>query len=331
MNLVTGATGHIGNVLVRELIASGEEVRVLILPKDDLTPLEGLDIELVLGDVLKPETLRKAMRGVKRVYHLAGMISILPGQYELLENINVNGTQNIVDAVQEMGVERLIYTSSIHALAAVPHGITIDETVPFDPQRSMGDYDRSKALATKVVQKAIADGLDAVIVCPTGVIGPFDYKGSEMGTLIRNTLVSKMAFYVDGAYDFVDVRDVASGEILAGKLGEKGETYILSGEKISILDMLNQVRITFGSMIPILRVPLPIANAAAKITPFFYKLTNMKPQFTPYSLHTIRSNSEISHTKATTTLGYHPRGISESIEDTIHWLVDTKRLAKFQI
>ncbi len=128
MILVTGATGHIGNVLIRELLASGEFVRAMVLPKDDLTPIKDLDIEITVGDVLDKASLRKAMRGVDTVFHLAGMISILPGDASLLQRINVDGTRNMLEAAKEMHINRFVYTSSIHALARIPHGTTVDES-----------------------------------------------------------------------------------------------------------------------------------------------------------------------------------------------------------
>ena len=222
MLLVTGPTGHIGNVLVRELVSRGEKVRALVLPHDDLTPLVGLDVELVLGDILKLDSLRRAFEGVEDVFHLAGMISIMPGRNELVRRVNVEGTYNILQAAKEVGVRRLIYTSSIHALRRVPHGITIDESVPFDTQHAISDYDQSKAEASLAVLEATRKGLNAVIACPTGVVGPYDYKRSEMGQVIMGCIEEKPQLYIEGAYDFVDVRDVADGLILAQEKGQTG-------------------------------------------------------------------------------------------------------------
>jgi dihydroflavonol-4-reductase len=326
MNLVTGATGHIGNVLVRRLIERGEKVRALILPNDDLTPLRDLDLELFIGDILDPKSVCRAMMGADRVFHLAGMISIMPGQAALLEKVNVNGTANMLECARKMGVKRFIYTSSIHALGCVPHGQTINEEICFNPDRAMGDYDKSKARASLLVQEASRNGLDTVIVCPTGVIGPFDYKQSEMGTLIENTVRGRLAFSVNGAYDFVDVRDVADGQIAAGENGKSGSTYILSGEHITIDELLKTACKSAGRKVPILRIPMAVAKAAAKFTPTYYSMARQKPQFTPYSLETVCSNSNVSHHKATSELGYQPRSIRESIIDTIQWLRERGRL-----
>ena len=328
MNLITGATGHIGNVLVRMLLDRGEEVRAMIMPGEDPTPLMDQDVEIVEADVLDYQSLLKAFDHMDIVYHLAGMISILPGRQPLVEAVNVLGTRNVLKAAHDSGVRRLVYTSSIHALKRVPHGILIDETVPFDPEHAISSYDSSKASASLDVLDAVQHGLDAVIVCPTGVIGPYDFRRSEMGQLILDCVEQKPMLYVDGAYDFVDVRDVAEGLILASEKGRCGESYILSGERIEVLDIIKIVQEIMGKRLFSLKIPLSLANLTAKITPIYYRLTHAKPRFTPYSLATIASNSVISHAKALLELGYHPRPLQESLSDTVKWFLKYKTLSK---
>jgi len=211
MIVVTGATGHIGNVLVRELLKRGKKVRAVIPPFEDTTPLEGLEVERVEGDVRNADSLIHAFNGADVVYHLAGIISILPGKTELLYQVNVEGTRNVVEACLKSNVRRLIYTSSIEAIAEPPQGTVIDETIPFAPDNAIAEYGRSKAKAALAVLEGLKKGLDAVIVCPTGVIGPYDFKLSEMGQLFIDFARGKSRIYVGGAYDFVDVRDVAIG------------------------------------------------------------------------------------------------------------------------
>ncbi len=130
MNAVTGATGHIGNVLIRELTAKGEKVRAMIPPGEDRTPLEGLEVELVEGDVRNIDSLIPVFKGCDIAYHLAGIISIVAGKRNLMHQVNVEGARNVIEACLTTGVKRLIYTSSIHAIAEPPHGIPIDETLP---------------------------------------------------------------------------------------------------------------------------------------------------------------------------------------------------------
>ena len=320
MILVTGATGHIGNVLVRDLLERGEQVRALVLPGEDLKPLEGLKLEVAVGDILDKDALATAFVDVDVAFHLAGIISIMPGENELVDRVNVSGTRNVLEAARNASVRRLIYTSSIHAIARIPHGTTIDESVPFDPDNPVGVYDRSKAQATLAVLEAVQEGLDAVIVCPTGVIGPNDYRGSEMGRLIEECAGSKPQLYVDGAYDFVDVRDVSRGLILAGEKGRAGEVYILSGERVTVQGMLDLVEHVTGNPVKRFKIPMWLARFITNFTPTYYRLTRQTPRFTPYSLETISSNSDISHAKAQRELGYQPRTLRQSVADTVGWL-----------
>ncbi len=325
-NLVTGATGHIGNVLVRSLLAKGEKVRALIWRGEDRTPLKGLEVECVEGDVLDPSSLKKAAQGIDQIFHLAGIISIMPGKNEFVRRVNVEGTHNMLKAARETGVRRFIYTSSIHAITRAPYGVEIDEQLPFDPENPVGAYDRSKAEASLEVQDAARQGLDAVIVCPTGVIGPYDFRGSEMGQVILGAISTKPQFYIDGAYDFVDVRDVAQGMILASEKGRRGESYILSGERISVFSLMETIRQITGLHFPSIKIPFDLARVAAHFTPVYYRLTRTKPRFTPYSLSTLQSNSNISNAKARRELGYAPRSLRESLVDTIHWFLENRKL-----
>jgi dihydroflavonol-4-reductase len=319
MILVTGATGHIGNVLVRELVARGESVRVLVIPGEEISSIEGLPVEKYTGDVLKIESLAQAFEGVEYVYHLAGIISIMPGPDTIMRQVNVEGTRNVLNAARQARVKRLVYTSSIHALERPPHGVVIDERLRFDPHNPAGEYDRTKAEATLEVQQAVKDGLDAVIVCPTGVIGPNDYRRSEMGLLLWSWARQRFNVLVDGIFDFVDVRDIALGHILACERGRCGETYILGGERISLARLWAMVRESACCQSQSLILPFSLAFFAAQFTPFYYRLTRQKARFTPYALETVNSNSEISHEKARRELGYQPRSLLVSVQDTISW------------
>ncbi len=323
MWLVTGATGHIGNVLVRKLMERGEKVRALILPNECRASIEGLEAETVEGDVLNPDSLYKSMRGIKGVFHLAGIISIMPGSNEIVRRVNIEGTKNILQVAKAMNVGKFVYTSSIHAIKRVEEGI-IDETLPYDLENPYGEYDRAKAEATLEVQQAAQAGLEAVIACPTGVIGPYDFRGSLMGGVIQEAAVSKATLYVDGAYDFVDVRDVADGLIAAAEKGRRGESYILSGQKISVRYLLETVREITGRHFFQMKVPFDLAKFAALFTPMYYNYARVTPRFTPYSLEVLRSNANISHAKATNELGYKPRPLYDSIRDAVKWFLENR-------
>ena len=325
MDLVTGATGHIGNVLVRDLVSQGRRVRALVMPGEDRRHLLDLPIEIIEGNVLDPKTLQRAMQGVEVVFHLAGVISILPGKNEKVRQINVEGTRNVLAAARECGVRRVVYTSSIHALKRVPEGILMDEQLPFDPNNPVGAYDRSKAEASLLVLESIRlFGQDAVIVCPTGVIGPFDFLGSEMGALISSWLKHGISLVVEGAYDFVDVRDVARGMILAAERGQTGKVYILSGEQVEINSLQELVRTRAGIKPQSVKVPYKLALFFAGFTPLYCRLTGSKPRFTRYSLVTVTGNSTISSARAQQELGYNPRSLAESVRDTVNWFLNRR-------
>ncbi len=319
MIVVTGAAGHIGNTLVRALLEKGHKVRCLVMPREGLEPLAGLDVEIVEGDVRDRASLVKAFAGASVVYHLASIISLVPGRSSLLTEVNVNGTANVVAACRECGVGRLVYTSSIHAFAEPPKGVAIDESAPIDPKLIKMEYGRTKAQATRVVLEAAAEGLDAVVVCPTGVIGPHDYKRSEMGQLFIGFARGLVSAYVDGAYDFVDVRDVAEGLIAACERGRRGEVYILSGELITVKELVKVLAQITRRPAPRLRAPAWLADLAAALATPIAKLLGERPVFTRESLITLRSNPLATHAKATRELGWVPRPIRRSIADAIDW------------
>jgi dihydroflavonol-4-reductase len=281
-------------------------------------------VEAFEGDVLNEESLYESMRDVKGIFHLAGIISIMPGSNEVMRKVNIEGTRNILRIAKEMKVGKFVYTSSIHAIKRVEEGIIIDETLPYDPDNPYGEYDRAKAEATLEVQQAAQAGLEAVIACPTGVIGPYDFRGSLMGGVIQEAAESKPTLYVDGAYDFVDVRDVADGLIAAAEKGRRGESYILSGHKITVRYLLETVREITGHRFFTMKIPFDLAKFVSLFSPMYYSLAKVSPRFTPYSLEVLRSNANISHAKATRELGYSPRPLYESIRDAVKWFLDKK-------
>ncbi len=319
MILVTGATGHIGNVLIRELVGRGEQVRALVLPGEPCDSLSGLPIEMVVGNILDPGTLDRWMRGVRLVYHLAGIISIMPGDGELMSRVNVEGARNVARAALKAKVKRMVHTASVHAFRREPHGVVMDERTPPSLDGSAGAYDRTKAEGVQAVLKVVEEGLDAVIVCPSGIIGPHDYLGSEMGQLVKTFATSPIPFIIDGAYDFVDVRDVVQGMILAAEKGRSGEKYILSGEQISLRGLLKTTQQITGIRTPSVAVPIRMALFFSRYTQHLYRWFRKTPQFTTYSLKTVVDNSRFSRRKAEEELGYSPRPLEESIRDYLAW------------
>jgi dihydroflavonol-4-reductase len=320
MIVVTGATGHIGNVLVRELINRQQSVRALVLPNDNCRSLANLNVEITYGDVTDFSSLESAFKGADIVFHLAGIVTIMPGMAKKLQEVNVGGIRNVAFACQSTKVRRLVYTSSIHAIAEPKHGTIIDESQPFDPDRVLGDYARSKAQATLFLLEKVHRGdLDAVICCPTGVIGPYDFDISGIGQLIVDFASGRLKSYVSGAYDFVDVRDVAYGLTLAAEKGETGQHYILSGDQVQVLELMNELSIDIGHPAPTFLIPANIARAAGVLASVYYRLLRMRPLFTAYSIDVLRSNSQVSSKRARKELGFTSRPLSESIQDQVEW------------
>jgi short-subunit dehydrogenase/uncharacterized protein YbjT (DUF2867 family) len=255
------------------------------------------------------------------VYHLAGIISIMPGRNELMRQVNVVGTSNVARVAREAGVRRMVYVSSIHALRRPPKGTAIDEAVRFDPHNSAGEYDQTKAEASLAVLAEVAKGLDAVLICPTGIIGPYYRRGgSPMANQIRTWMAPGWHVSLNGHFDFVDVRDVARGMILAAEKGTRGETYIIRGERVSVGRLLELVREETGHKGMNVLVPFRLALLAASIVTLHSKLWRKRVQFTRYALETLASNSVICGEKARRDLGYAPRPIQETIRDTVRWL-----------
>jgi dihydroflavonol-4-reductase len=291
----------------------------MVLTGESLEPLQGLDVEVVEGDVRDIESLYKAFDGADIVFHLASIISLLPGNNELLEEVNVRGARNVAEACLTTGVRRLVYTSSIHALVEPPMGQVIDESMPCDPEHISMAYSKSKAKATLEVLDVIGKGLDGVIVMPTGVIGPYDFKPSATGQMLLDYAAGKIPVRIGGGYDFVDVRDVAEGQILVAEKGRTGEKYILSGEWMSVDDILQEVSNATKAPLPRWKIPAALASAVALMITSYCMVTGAKVLINHDSVSTLRGNSLISSEKARSELGYTSRPIRQTIRDTLDW------------
>lgn len=319
---VTGATGHLGNVLIRELTARGKRVRALVVPNDDLRPLEGSGAELRVADVTDPASLDGAFEGVDVVFHMAGIVSITSGARERMRKVNVEGTRNVTLACKAALVKRLVYTGSVHGLTEPAPGGVLDETAGFDPARAVGDYGRSKAAASRVVLEAVQGGLDAVLVLPAGVTGPRDYRLSEMGEMVRMFGQGKMKAAIAGGYDFVDVRDVALGHLLACERGRPGESYILNAEHLTVKRAMSVLAQATGLPAPRIVLPLWLARVLAAGAPLYEMATGRRSLLTWYSVHTLAVDFTISDAKARTELGFTSRPIEQSLRDAWEWMRD---------
>ena len=317
--VVTGATGHIGNALLRELQKQKNEVVAFVLKGEDTKCIQDLGCKIVYGDVQDINSLKEAFRGATMVFHLAGIIEIGSTNKKKLWQVNVEGTKNVWRVCKEEKVKRLIYTSSVHAIPEKPKGEQIAETTTFSKDLVKGSYAKTKAEATAFLLSKAKEEVEIVIVHPSGVIGPYEYIVSNLGQLIIDCANKKIGAYLEGGYNFVDVRDVARGTVLAAQKGKAGECYILAGHQVSVKNLMKQIE-------KITKVPAPkfkIARWFAYITGIFSecysKIVKEKPLFTSYAVYTLGTNSNFTSKKAQEELGYTIRPIEETIKDTIEW------------
>ena len=325
MIVVTGVSGLVGANLARALLAQGRVVRGLI--HRDRRAVQGLDIELVEGDVRDPASLRKSFAGAEVVYHLAAHISLRLDSWAEVEAINVLGTRNVVQACLECGVRRLVHFSSIHALEQEPLDLPLDENRRRVSTLKYPPYDRSKALGEGEVLQGIARGLEAVILNPTGIIGPYDYYPSHFGKALLSVVAGRIPALVTGGFDWVDVRDVVQAALQAEQAAPNGASYILSGHWRSARQVGDLAASLTGNKAPRLTVPLSLAYLAAPLMARWAHLNGAEPIFTRVSLDALRSNRRISHARASRELGYRPRPFEETLADALKWFADNGYLS----
>lgn len=324
--VVTGAAGHVGGNLVRALLARGRPVRALV--HRDRRALEGLDVEIVTGDVCDPASLRRAFAGAEVVYHTAAHISLSLDEWPLFEAVNVYGTSHVIEACRHASVRRLVHFSSIHAFQQEPLHVPLDETRPLVESHCALPYDRSKAAGEREVRQAIAQGLDAVILNPTAIIGCGDFRPSHFGQALLALAQGRLPALVTGGFDWVDVRDVVEAALRAEEQAPSGARYILSGHWVSLHDMAALVEGITGVPAPRFVCPLPLAHVGAPLATFWARLRGRRPLFTTVSLLALRSNRHISHARAADDLGYCPRPFRQTIEDTLRWFAEAGYLTR---
>lgn len=326
--IVTGATGHIGNVLVRELVKIGYEVTVFVTEKEDIRHMEELKVKIQYGDVRDKESLKRAFQNQELVFHIAGLIDIGNGNKKIMQEVNVEGTKNVWEACKEKKVRRLVYTSSVHAIKEQPKGKSIVETAEFSEEWVKGTYAKTKAQATKYLMGKRKDSVEIIITHPSGVIGPYEYVPSNLGQLIMDCCNEKIGAYLDGGYNFVDVRDVADGIIKAAEKGKTGECYILAGEQVSVKQLMKYVEEIVGVKPPKFKIARWFAYLTGFLSEIYYKIVKQKPLFTSYAVYTLGTNSDFSSQKAIQELGYTTRPIKESIADSIQWYQEKGKIKK---
>jgi len=321
MILITGACGHIGNVLTRELYKQGHtNLRLFVQPNEDISHVKEYACEIVQGDIRDGRAVRKAAKDCETVFHLAGVVTVSNRYRQRVMDINYGGTKNVVAACMAQGAGRLIHVSSTDSLKRLQDG-RIDETHEAKPKTLKSVYAQSKAMANAHVFCAAAHGLDAVVVYPSSVLGPHDYQHTLTGGMIKRYLTQgKIQVYFDGRYNFVDVRDAANGMIQAWRKGEQGQGYMLAGNDCSIEDIIEAVQTSVGTRIRKMRVPVFLVYIAAALAPIYSRISGKQPIMSKNAIDVLRADTKVSSDKAAKAFGFSARSLQNTIDDTIAWL-----------
>lgn len=318
--LVTGATGFVGSAVLRRLVAEGAAVRVLARPSSDRRNLDGVDCEVVEGDLGDADSLRPAVAGCDAVYHVAADYRLWVPDPETLHRVNVVGTVALLRAAVEAGVSRIVYTSSVATLGLTDDRTPADEETPTSVDKMIGQYKRSKYLAENAVQRLIdEEGYPVVIVNPSAPIGPRDIKPTPTGRMIVDAASGRMPAYVDTGLNVVHVDDVAEGHVLAYRKGKTGERYILGGDDMTLQDIFAVVADHTGRKPPRIRLPhdliLPVAHCMEAIA----RVTGKEPRVTADGVRMAKKHMFFSCEKAKQALGYRPRSAAKAIQDAVDW------------
>ena len=333
--IVTGANGFLGNNIIRKLnIHSENEIRALVLPNDKVKSLDNLNCKIYYGDVTKKDTLKAIFENLKDkevyVIHCAAIVYIKTKHNNSVYEVNVNGTKNIIAKVLEANA-KLVYVSSVHAINEKESNEVMSEITDFDKDKVVGLYAKTKAETAKYVLEMVKKkNLNACIVHPSGIIGPYDFGNSHLTHLIKVIAKGKLFAVVKGGYDFVDVRDVVDGIISAASKENQGECYILSNQYVSIKELADLISETRNIKKIKLVLPIWVAKLLAPLCEIYYNLKNETPLFTKYSLYTLSSNANFTTSKAKKELGYKNIDIKDTIKDTIKWLEENKELEKLK-
>jgi len=326
--LVTGAGGHVGANLVRHLLAKGVDVRVLVHPQHDNRGVDGLEVERALGDLRDADAVARAVAGCVRVYHAGAKVSVAspsPRQTRELWEINVMGTQNVMQAALRAGVARVCLTSSFSTVGYHLDDPTrpCDESVPFFPFAPWMPYSRTKVLAEVEAFKAVADGLDVVIAISTGVCGPNDFMPSRTGRVLVEYARGNFKNYIPGGYEAVGTEDLARGHVLAMERGRTGRRYIFSTKYVEMEEMLGLFAEVSGKRYKVRALPPRLMSAMAKaISGPMTKLFPDVPQhLTPGAVLVLTMRRRADITRAREELGYTPGAIEPVVREWYEFFV----------
>jgi len=323
LSLVTGGTGFVGAAVVRLLLSEGYAVRALVRKGCDLRNLDGLDIELTHGDLGDRESLRQALKGCRRLFHVAAHYAFWAPDPNVFYQVNVDGTRNLLEAAMEAGVERVVYTSTVGVLGYREDGGPADEKTPVTLDQMIGHYKRSKFLAEEEARQAAASGLPVVIVNPSTPVGPRDIKPTPTGRIFVDFLNRRMPAYIDTGLNLIDVDDVARGHLLAAERGKVGERYILGHRNLT----LKQIFAILGEITkipaPRIRLPyrliLPLAYANQWLSD---RITKKPPRIPLEGVKMARRHMFFDSSKAIRELGLPQSPFEQALERAVHWFLD---------
>jgi dihydroflavonol-4-reductase len=317
--LVSGANGFVGSAVVRALLRHGYPVRALARASSDTTNLEGLDVEIVHGDLLDSPSLEHALENCEGLFHVAADYRLWARDPHEIRKSNVRGTHNILLAARRCRVRRTVHTSSVATLGLHHDGTPSDEDTPVRLDDMIGAYKRSKFLSEALVRRCARAGTDIVIVNPAAPIGPRDRKPTPTGRMILDAARGRMPAFVDTGLCVVHVDDVAEGHVLAYERGQRGRRYVLGGENMSLQSILGTVAQLTGRHPPWLKLPHAAVLPVAYVAEAWARITGVAPNVTVDGVKLARHRMYFSSRRAETELGYSARPAREALADAIQW------------
>ena len=321
--LVTGGTGFVGAHVVRALLArGGDGVRCLARPGGDRSNLEGLNVEIVDGDLRDRDSLRAACAGCSEVYHCAADYRLFARRPREIYATNVDGTRSLLAAAERAGVRRIVYTSSVGALGLEADGSPATETTPVKLSSMVGHYKRSKYLAERAAEEAAAAGAPVVIVNPSTPVGELDVKPTPTGRIILDFLNRRMPAYVDTGLNLIDVRDVATGHLLAAERGRVGQKYILGHRNMTLAELLRALAAITGLEAPRLRLPHWLPVGAAALATGWARLLGGEPRVSLESARMARKRMFFDAGKAVKELGLPQAPVEPALGRAVRWFED---------
>ncbi|MBI4300874.1 MAG: NAD-dependent epimerase/dehydratase family protein [Chloroflexi bacterium] len=321
--LVTGATGFIGSNVVRELLAAGHEVRVLVRPGADTRNIDGLPVETAIGDLLDIESLRRAAQGCDALFHVAALYSLWAPNAQVVYRANVEGTVNVLTAALEAGVQKAVYTSSVATISPSRNGRPSAEDAPFYEEDLIGAYKQSKYVAEQEALRFTDKGLPVVVVNPSAPVGRGDIKPTPTGRIVLDFLRGRMPGYVDTGLNVVDVEDVAKGHLLAYEKGKVGQRYILGNSNLSLKEILVTLAQVAGRKAPVLKIPYWAALATAYGDEFVTgRIRGKEPQISVDRVRLSRKHMYYDAGKAVRELGLPQTPVEEAFAKAVAWFRD---------